>query len=137
MILLCRDLLGDLSERGEAFVRARLLAERAPDSVAMDQAIHQVSYIHLMTERHEVIFAEGVATETFWPGPEALRGLSPADRRALFYLFPELAIAQGLRGALGRHVVGQRYAALARQDLRRADLPALARLSRAAAPAPW
>ncbi|WP_420003924.1 Hint domain-containing protein [Arenibacterium sp. LLYu02] len=135
--VLARDQLGDLSVRGEAFVRARLLSQQAPGLVAVDQAILEVSYIHLMTERHEVIFAEGVATETFWPGPEALRGLSPADRGELFQLFPELSVAQGLGGALGRYVVGQRYGALARQDLRRADLPALARLSKASAPAPW
>ncbi|WP_425412306.1 hypothetical protein [Leisingera methylohalidivorans] len=47
-----------------------------------------------MTERHEVIFAEGIATETFWPCPEAVRGLCAAGRRELFGLFPDPASAQ-------------------------------------------
>ena len=56
--------------------------------------IHQfpirfVSYHHIMCDNHEVIFAEGVATETFFPGDVMLD--SDADLRAeLVALFPEL-----------------------------------------------
>lgn len=40
----------------------------------------RVRYIHLMTERHEVIIANGVAAETLLPGPMALSWLAPRDR---------------------------------------------------------
>lgn len=38
-----------------------------------------VTYHTLMTERHEVIFANGLGTETFYPGPQSLSFLSPEE----------------------------------------------------------
>lgn len=104
------------------FVRARLLQELDPEHVITDQNDAPTCYIHLMTEAHQVIFADGCATETFWPGPEALRSLSSADRREVFDLFPDLHAALTLRGAHGRDIVRSGYGDLARTDLRRRDL---------------
>ena len=108
---------------GESFLSAKLLAEVDVQCSQRLLADCGVTYVHLMTERHEVIFAEGIATETFWPGPEAIRGLSEADRRELFYLFPELAEVLDLVGAYGRGKVSTAYGALARSSLKRRDLP--------------
>ncbi|MCG7627752.1 Hint domain-containing protein [Epibacterium sp. MM17-32] len=124
--MLNRRRLGDLGAVGEAFLRARLLQHVAPQTACVQTADVPVSYVHLMTERHQVVFAEGVATETFWPGPEALRGLSLADQQELFDLFPELLPALRLQGAAGRQFVDLRYCSLARQDVSRGDLAALA-----------
>ncbi|MFY1705878.1 Hint domain-containing protein [Tritonibacter scottomollicae] len=123
--MLNRRRLGDLGSMHEAFVRARLLEGLTPASVEVTEGAAGVSYIHLMTEHHQVIFAEGVATETFWPGPEALRGISAEGRRELFDLFPELFLANNLCGKLGRHYVAEAYCQLARVDLGRGDLKAL------------
>jgi len=123
--MLDRPRLGDLGHMNEAFVRARLLHALLPDRVARCSPQTGVSYIHLMTETHQVIFAEGIATETFWPGPEALRGLAADDRRELFDVFPELFLARRLSGSLGRSYVASRYCQLARTDLTRRDLRAL------------
>ncbi|WP_417724617.1 Hint domain-containing protein [Salipiger sp.] len=49
-----------------------------------------VTYLHLMTDRHEVLIAEGMATESFHPGPRGLAALSDASRQDLFAAFPEL-----------------------------------------------
>jgi hypothetical protein len=49
-----------------------------------------VEYHHLLFDRHEVIRAEGVETESFCPGPEGLRGLDEPARQELLALFPEL-----------------------------------------------
>lgn len=40
-----------------------------------------MSYHHLIFDQHEVIFAEGAASESFYPGPEAIRNI-PADALA-------------------------------------------------------
>lgn len=109
----------------ESFLRARLLAELDPDCVATDTGLTAVCYIHLMTEDHQVIFAEGIATETFWPGPDALRSLDDAGQREIAYLFPELLRAASHTGASGRALVGRHYGPLARPDLRRRDLRGL------------
>ncbi|PXW84558.1 Ca2+-binding RTX toxin-like protein [Ruegeria sp. P4] len=123
--MLDRPRLGDLGHMNEAFVRARLLHALLPDRVARCRPQTGVSYIHLMTETHQVIFAEGIATETFWPGPEALRGLADDDRRELFDVFPDLFLARRLSGSLGRSYVASTYCQLARTDLTRRDLRAL------------
>jgi hypothetical protein len=106
----------------EAFARARLLQDMDPDHVQVDNSLRPTCYIHLLTEDHQVIFADGCASETFWPGPEALRSLSSQDRRELFGLFPELLPALASRGAPGRKIVTQGYGDLARTDLRRKDV---------------
>lgn len=123
--MLGRRQLGDLASEGEAFLRARLLPQMAGARAETETGCEAVSYIHLMTEQHQVIFAEGVATESFWPGPEAIRGLSAQDRRELLDLFPELVLARDLCGAFGRRIVADRYAPLARRDLGRASLEAI------------
>jgi hypothetical protein len=42
-----------------------------------------VTYIHLMCNQHELIFAEGAQTESFLPGPQAIKALSRHDRATL------------------------------------------------------
>ncbi|WP_299932917.1 Hint domain-containing protein [uncultured Pelagimonas sp.] len=49
-----------------------------------------VTYIHLMLDQHEVIYAEGMATESFFVGAEALKALHPHARDDLFENFPHL-----------------------------------------------
>lgn len=49
----------------------------------------RVTYVHLLLDRHEVIFAEGAATESLHPGDYLMSGAS--DTRAeILELFPEL-----------------------------------------------
>ncbi|HKL70907.1 Hint domain-containing protein [Salibaculum sp.] len=50
-----------------------------------------VTYHHLMCERHEILFAEGAATESFHVGDTILDRMQAATRAELLTLFPELA----------------------------------------------
>ncbi|MBY6058533.1 Hint domain-containing protein [Leisingera daeponensis] len=50
----------------------------------------QVTYYHLLLERHEILFAEGAAAESFYPGPSALAMLAPHARAAVLALCPRL-----------------------------------------------
>lgn len=45
--------------------------------------IDEVEYIHLLFDQHEVIFANGLATESLYPGDVAIASLSKDDRDAL------------------------------------------------------
>ncbi|MEX0304925.1 MAG: Hint domain-containing protein, partial [Leisingera sp.] len=121
-LLVGRKAFGREARFGESFLPARLLAEADQACRQQVAADGPVTYVHLMTERHEVIFAEGIATETFWPGPEAIRGLTIEDTRELFGLFPELAAVHGLAGENGRVHVRRTYGDLARHALKRSDL---------------
>lgn len=49
-----------------------------------------VEYLHLIFDQHEVIFSEGVATESFYPGPVAVGTLDQAAKSELTSIFPEL-----------------------------------------------
>ena len=49
-----------------------------------------VEYHHLLFDHHQIVFAEGVPTESFHPGEVGLSGLEHAARDELFAIFPEL-----------------------------------------------
>lgn len=53
-----------------------------------------VTYIHLLFERHEIVFANGSPSESFFPGDSALDALSLDARNEIFELFPDLKDVQ-------------------------------------------
>lgn len=61
-----------------------------------------VTYVHLMLDRHHVIYAEGAATESFFAGNEGLKTLHPKARRDLFDQFPDLGSNPGQFGDTAR-----------------------------------
>jgi hypothetical protein len=50
----------------------------------------EVEYVHLLFDRHEIVFAEGMPTESFLPGPHILSALEGAARAEVLSLFPEI-----------------------------------------------
>ncbi|HMB13223.1 MAG TPA: Hint domain-containing protein [Roseovarius sp.] len=50
----------------------------------------EVTYIHVMLDRHEVIYAEGAATESFHAGDVGLAAISDQSREEMFRIFPQL-----------------------------------------------
>ncbi|TAG25942.1 MAG: hypothetical protein EAZ40_05140 [Rhodobacterales bacterium] len=51
----------------------------------------EVTYIHLMFDRHQILCSAGVWSESFQPGDRTLAGAPSAQRDELLRLFPELA----------------------------------------------
>ncbi|MEM6577994.1 MAG: Hint domain-containing protein [Pseudomonadota bacterium] len=49
-----------------------------------------ITYVHLLLPCHEVVFAEGYPTESFYPGATALNMMRPGQRDALLGCCPEL-----------------------------------------------
>lgn len=49
-----------------------------------------VTYLHVMLDRHEVIYAEGTATESFHAGEMGLSAITGQSREEMFAVFPEL-----------------------------------------------
>jgi len=43
--------------------------------VSIMHDIHSVDYLHLLFDRHEILFAEGAKTESLYPGPIAIKSL--------------------------------------------------------------
>ena len=63
-----------------------------------------MTYVHIMFDQHEIVFAEGALTEAFYPGPQALKSIDRAAMTELLTLFPELAhVAYGEDGCADRY----------------------------------
>ncbi|MFZ5962211.1 Hint domain-containing protein [Thalassococcus sp. BH17M4-6] len=60
-------------------------------TVTVDTQAREVTYVHLLLPRHEVVFANGVATESFHPANAALTTLAEADRLRLQQHLPGVA----------------------------------------------
>lgn len=73
------------------FVRAKSLAASF-EEVYVDSTVEEITYFHLVFDRHEIIFAEGAATESFHPGTEGVANLPPEARTELYTIFPELRV---------------------------------------------
>jgi hypothetical protein len=98
-------ILVGLAERGggEGFARAIQLARMRGGSVRIAAGVRSVTYLHLAFDRHEVVFANGMATESFHPGPRALAALMPGVRAEFARLFPDpLAYGGPARPYVGR-----------------------------------
>ncbi len=73
-----------------------------------------VTYIHLMFDDHQVIYAEGAATESFHPGAMGLSALDAGAREELFALFPELRAMPASYGPTARRCLKRHEASLIR-----------------------
>ncbi len=77
--------------------------------------VAEVTYHHLLFDRHEIVFSDGLASESFHPGRQALGSMDHATRLELLALFPELlhgeygaAARPERRGREARHLVRTR-----------------------------
>lgn len=124
----CRDLLvspqhrmllrSRIAERmtgaREVLVPAKKLLSLPGIEVVAD--MDHVTYLHLMFDEHEIVFAEGALTESLLPGPQAVAALGPEAEAELRALFPDLE-ARGVlsarpipRGGVQRQLVSRHLA---------------------------
>ncbi|MDG1068163.1 MAG: Hint domain-containing protein, partial [Sulfitobacter sp.] len=62
----------------------------------------EVTYVHIMFEQHEIIFANGIPAESFHPGAFGVDALAAKAREELFTLFPDLRSNLGAYGSTAR-----------------------------------
>lgn len=98
----------------EVLVAARDLVNGR--TVLKDLSVKEVTYVHLMLPRHEILFADGVETESFHPANTALSSLSPKDRARLLRLAPEVAGNPQSFGACARRNLSRTEAAILLHD---------------------
>ncbi|GAA6207333.1 hypothetical protein NBRC116601_06260 [Cognatishimia sp. WU-CL00825] len=70
--------------------------------------VSEISYIHLLCDRHEILWSDGIWSESFQPGQHAMAGLNAPQRSEIYTLFPELknapaTIFQTARTVARRH----------------------------------
>lgn len=79
----------------EVLVAAKQLLQVEGIDIATDVA--EVTYLHMLFDRHEVVVSNGAETETLYTGPQALLGVGEEAREEIFALFPELRAHPGER----------------------------------------
>lgn len=61
----------------------------------VDEECSSVCYHHLVFDRHEIVFANGSPSESFYPGPEAMKSIPHGTKSELMEIFPELKTGHG------------------------------------------
>ena len=85
--------------QGTQLVRAAHLARMAGGRARVMQGLRSVTYIHLLFDAHQIVMSNGIPSESFYPGPQALAMMRPPELRELLALFP--ALARGAAAAVG------------------------------------
>ncbi|WP_286760156.1 MULTISPECIES: Hint domain-containing protein [Sulfitobacter] len=80
------------SEREVLVAAKHLVGLDGVDTVTPDK----VSYIHMLFDNHEVVFADGTWAESFQPGAHSMAGIQSEQRSEILSLFPELDAADGM-----------------------------------------
>lgn len=109
--VLIRDNLAELLfGEAEVLVAARDLVN---DRSVSRRAGGEVTYVHLLFDRHQVVFSEGLETESFLPGPQTTKNFERDLVEEICAIFPEIDPE-----------TGQGYSPSARRTLKRyeADL---------------
>ena len=87
-ILIKGDVARDLFNTSEVLVAAKDMVNGR--TIRVDNNIRQVTYIHMLFDQHQVIWANGVETESFHPASAALASLDDDDRARLLSGHPLL-----------------------------------------------
>ncbi|WP_371171656.1 Hint domain-containing protein [Aliiroseovarius sp. 2305UL8-7] len=81
---ICKRMFGD-----ENALVAGLRLTELP-GIYIDHHVSEVEYYHLVFDQHEIIIANGAFSESFFPGPEALKALTEKALEEITTLFPML-----------------------------------------------
>lgn len=105
------------SDGNQVLIRAKHAAEKFGGKYArVDRWCREVTYIHIMFDQHELIYADGAISEAFYPGPNALRGLTRRTYEELVTMFPKLRLV-----AAAHQTVQAQYGEPARRYLKRKE----------------
>ncbi|WP_282602681.1 Hint domain-containing protein [Paracoccus sp. PARArs4] len=87
---------------GEREVLLPAIRLTALPGIFVDKEVTQVTYLHLMFDRHEIVLAEGAPAESLHTGPQAMDSITDEGREEIFTIFPELR--RGDARPMARHV---------------------------------
>ncbi len=71
-------------------------------SITVEQDAGQVTFYHFMFDAHQIVYSNGVETESFHPAAGGLDSIDAAKRAELLRLFPDLALDAGAYGPQAR-----------------------------------
>lgn len=86
-------------------------------TIMVDQALREVTYVHILLERHNIVWANGLETESFHPSNTALDTIDPAQREGLLALLPGIEQNPHGYGDYARRNLSGSEAAILRHDM--------------------
>ncbi|MCV2893076.1 Hint domain-containing protein [Lentibacter sp. XHP0401] len=94
----------------EVLVRAKDMLN--DHNVVIDSQLKEVTYVHLLLPKHQIVWANGVETESFHPANTALSTLSDEDRETLLAMRPDFEVQPERYGAFARRNLSASEAAI-------------------------
>lgn len=98
----------------EVLVTARDLVN--DQTVLVDRSMREVTYIHLMLDSHQIVFANAVETESFHPASAAMGDIGADALARLYDRMPALRNDPQAYGGYSRRVLSNSEAALIKHD---------------------
>ena len=86
-------------------------------SVTVDHSQREVTYVHVLLERHNIVWANGLETESFHPSNTALEMIDAAQREGLLHILPAIADTPQAYGEYARRNISGSEAAILRHDM--------------------
>ncbi|WP_224825304.1 Hint domain-containing protein [Cognatishimia sp. MH4019] len=114
-MLLKGDAARALFNTSEVLVAAKELVNG--HSIIRDRSVREVTYVHLLLEQHQIVWANGIETESFHPANTSLSLVPDDQRAALFEQLPELEHDPHLYGSYARRNLSKAETAVLLQDV--------------------
>jgi hypothetical protein len=86
-------------------------------SIVVDHALREVTYVHVLLPRHQIVWANGIETESFHPSNTALDTVDAAQRAALLQALPGLEADPQAYGDYARRNLSASEAAILRHEI--------------------
>lgn len=109
-MLIKGDVAMALFNTPEVLVSAKDLINSS--SINVDMAVREVTYIHILLPQHQILWANGVETESFHPASTSLTTLDEGDRKRLIGLYPQLEYEPHIYGGFARRSLSASEAAI-------------------------
>jgi hypothetical protein len=98
----------------EVLVSARDLINDG--TVMTDHKLREVTYVHLLLDNHQIVWANGVQSESFHPANMSLDAIDGRQRERLFAALPDIAADVHSYGDYARRNLSASEAAILRHD---------------------
>ncbi|WP_172300424.1 Hint domain-containing protein [Pseudoruegeria sp. HB172150] len=100
----------DLFSADEVLVAAKDMVN--DHSILVDRQLREVTYVHLLLDRHSILFANGLETESFHPATMDLTAMDALQRDELADRVPGVATDPSVYGAYARRMLSRSEAAI-------------------------
>lgn len=77
---------------GESNVLISAIKLTALPGIYVDDSVAEITYVHMLFDTHEVIFAQGTPSESLHPGAESIKAMTAAAKGEILAIFPELFV---------------------------------------------